>query len=69
MNNTGYVRIDSLPPPDQPRFTDWLFRQTRPVVSSEIDATGQPAACAYAWDYARWLSENKPTVLSDPLVT
>jgi len=69
MNSTDYVRIDTLPLDDQPGFASWLFRQTRPVVPSEINATGQPAACAYAWDYARWLTENKPTALSDPLAT
>jgi hypothetical protein len=69
MNSTDYVRIDTLPLDVQPRFTEWLFRQTRPVVPSEINATGQPAACAYAWDFALWLSENKPTALSDYLAT
>lgn len=64
-----YIRVDELPPEDHTRFSDWIFRQTRPVVPSELDANGQPADCAYAWDYARWLAENKPASLTDPYAT
>ena len=69
MNQPDYIRIDSLPQDEQGTFSNWVFRQTRPVIPSELTADGQPAACAYARDYARWLSENKPTSLSDPLAT
>jgi len=31
MNSTDYIRIGTLPPEDQPRFTEWVSRQTRPV--------------------------------------
>ncbi len=64
-----YVRIDTLPPEDQPRFTEWVFRQTRPVVPTEVDAAGGPVLCAYAWDHATWIASGKPAALTDPYAT
>lgn len=64
-----YLRIDSLPLEEQEPFSAWIFRQTRPVVSHELDAERAPASCAYPWDYARWLAENKPAALTDPFDT
>lgn len=64
-----YIRVDELPPEDQATFSAWIFRQTRPVVPSEIDANGEPAACAYAWDHASWLATGKPCSLANPYAT
>lgn len=66
---TSYVRIDALPAAEQARFFAWIFRQTRPVIPTELDTDGQSAACAYAWDYARWRAEDKPVCLADPYDT
>lgn len=64
-----YIRVDELPPEDQARFSAWILRQTRPVVPSELNADGESAACAYAWDHAAWLATGKPTSLTDPYAT
>lgn len=65
----AYLRVDSLPHDEQAPFFAWIFRQTRPVVPSELGADGTPAECAYAWDYARWRAEARPAALADPFDT
>jgi hypothetical protein len=64
-----YIRIDTVPHEDRARFSTWVYRQTCPVVPSKLDANGTPAACAYAWDYAKWIATGKPTNLADPYDT
>lgn len=37
---------------------------TRPVIPNEYDGSQNLAPCAYASDYARWLAEGNPPILS-----
>ncbi len=65
----SYIRLDSLPDEEREPFHRWIQRQTRPVIPNEFDGSEDPAPCAYAWDYARWLSEGKPGNSPDPYDT
>lgn len=69
LRRAPYIRVDELLPEDQARFSAWIFRQTRPVVPSELDANGGFAVCAYAWDHATWLATGKPASITDPYAT
>ncbi len=62
-------RIDTLPDGEQEPFQRWLQRQTRPVIPDEFDGSEDPDPCAYAWDYARWIADERPNQLSDPYHT
>ncbi len=64
-----YVRLDSLPDDEREPFRRWIHRQTRPIIPNEFEGSEEPAPCAYAWDYARWLTEGKPNELSQPYDT
>ena len=68
-SDSPYVRIDKLPIEDQAAFSAWVFRQTRPVLADELDADGQPATCAFAWDHACWMAKSKPKAPADPFET
>ena len=51
----SYVRVDALPPEWRQPFAQWIYRQTRPVIDSEIDPDGKLAMCAYDYDFGHWL--------------
>lgn len=56
ISPSDYIRVDSLPEAWRREFADWLWRQTCPVIKSELDADGMLARCAYRWDYEHWLA-------------
>jgi hypothetical protein len=62
-----YIRIDALPEAQRKDFADWLWGHTCPVIPSELDATGKPAACAYRWDYEHWLVSVRRGEVATPL--
>lgn len=69
MSFPAHLRIDRLPPDEQAPFSAWVFRQTRPVVAHELDTAGNPAVCAYVWDYSRWVAEGRPAGNAEPYAT
>lgn len=62
-----YIRIDSLPADQQVPFAKWIYHQTCPVVPTEVDSEGQPALCAYRWDYEHWLAARRHGEAAQPL--
>ena len=64
-----YIRIDSLPDDKREPFERWIHGQTQSIIPDEFDGLEDPASCAHAWDYARWIADERTNQLADPYHT